>query len=140
MNAQALESMLVKQGVMLGGLHPDARDAVLALVWTGLPDATLSEKQINEALKRRLQGAARFLDTDHVELRRWLVDLGWLQRDGYGREYRRRAMGELHEPLRSWADRLSSVNVDTWAEQVRCQHAAQREKKRQAWQAASQPA
>jgi hypothetical protein len=34
------------------------------------------------------EGAACWLRSDHVELRRWLVDAGLLLRDGYGRVYR----------------------------------------------------
>ena len=51
----------------------------------------MDEPGVNVHLKQALQGAARCLDTDHVELRRWLCDAGWLQRDGWGRAYQRAA-------------------------------------------------
>jgi hypothetical protein len=135
MNLQALEAMLVKQGVMLGGLVPEQRAAALAVVWAGLPEGVMSEKQINEALKQRLSAAAQFIDTDHVELRRWLVDLGFLQRDGFGREYRCQQLSDLPEPCRLVAEALPQLDVDAWADGLRQLHAQQREVRRKAWEA-----
>lgn len=86
-----LAQMEVKQGVALGGLSPSDRGTALALVWAGLPTEPANEKAINQNLQSQLAGVAAFLDTDHVELRRWLVDGGWLQCDGWGRVYQRAA-------------------------------------------------
>jgi hypothetical protein len=72
--ADRLAAMVCKQRVALGGLSGDERKLALALVWRGLDGVPLPERDINEALKRQLAGAASFLGTDHVELRRWLVD------------------------------------------------------------------
>lgn len=140
MDTKLLETMLIKQGVMLGGLSPTQRDAALAVVWAGLPDGVLTEKQVNEALRQRLAAAAAFLDTDHVELRRRLVDLGWLTRDGFGREYRRVAMADLKDALRPWADRASGGDIDAWAAQLKRADAARREQRRQAWRDAPKAA
>jgi hypothetical protein len=43
MDLPSLEAMLIKQGVMLGGLSPEQRAAALAVVWAGLPDAVTNE-------------------------------------------------------------------------------------------------
>jgi hypothetical protein len=134
MNLQSLEAMLVKQGVMLGGLMPEQRAVALAVVWAGLPKTVMSEKEINEALKQRLSAAAQFIDTDHVELRRWLVDTGFLQRDGFGREYRRPRLADLPETCRLVAEVLPHSDLDAWAAGLRRQHARQREARRLAWQ------
>lgn len=37
----------------------------------------------------------QWLETDHAKLRRWLVDTGLLERDGYGRVYDRVSLTEL---------------------------------------------
>jgi Uncharacterized protein conserved in bacteria (DUF2087) len=134
MNLQTLQALLVKQGVTLGSLVPEQRAAALAVVWAGLPDGVMSEKQINEALKQRLGAAAQFIDTDHVELRRWLVDTGFLQRDGFGREYRRPQLADLPETCRLVAEVLPHSDVDAWAAGLRRQHARQREARRLAWE------
>jgi hypothetical protein len=86
---RALAMLVIKDGVMLGGLGEAQRALALGLVWAGLPQAAMTERAVNEALKVQLASTARCLDTDHVELRRWLCDTGWLARDGYGREYHR---------------------------------------------------
>jgi hypothetical protein len=71
---QLLAQLVVKHRVGLGGLPPAQKACALGLVWAGLPPAAVNEAGINEVLKAQLAGAASFLDTDHVELRRWLVD------------------------------------------------------------------
>jgi hypothetical protein len=54
---------------------------------------------VNGRLRDALAGDAAFLDTDHVELRRWLVDTGWWRRDGFGRRYHRTPADALPAPL-----------------------------------------
>jgi Uncharacterized protein conserved in bacteria (DUF2087) len=138
MNLQFLEAMLIKQGVMLGGLTPEQRAAALAVVWAGLPEQVMNEKQVNEALKQGLSAAAQFIDTDPVELRRWLVDVGCLQRDGFGREYRRVRHADLPALCKLAAELLPRADVDAWAAGVRHHHAQRREARRLVWQAQAQ--
>ena len=38
---------------------------------------------------RSVEGSLERLQTDHVELRRWLVDAGFVTRDGWGHAYAR---------------------------------------------------
>jgi len=49
---------------------------------------TYSEREINAHLKRWKREIAPALETDHVTLRRWLVDYGHLERTRDGKEYR----------------------------------------------------
>jgi hypothetical protein len=139
MDLQTLEAMLIKQGVMLGGLLPEQRAAALTVVWAGLPEAVMSEKQVNHALRHGLSAAAQFIATDHVELRRWLVDTGFLTRDGFGREYRRQRFADLPAACKLAAELLPHPDVDAWAAGVRERHAQQRQARRQAWQAQQIP-
>ena len=126
---------VVKHGVSLGGLSPDERGLLFALIWAGLPAGPFTERQVNEALRAQLCGAAACLHTDHVELRRWLVDAGWLHRDGFGREYRRVGLDSIcHEASRAAARELESIDGGAWVAQQRASHDAQREARRQAWQ------
>ena len=131
-----LVALLLKRGVGLGGLPSDQQALVFALVWAGLPDGGMNERQVNEQLKSQLHGAASFLDTDHVELRRWLVDAGWLRRDGYGREYGRTPLTALDESVaagQAVARALAEMPVGPWAAEQRAAHHAKREARRQAW-------
>lgn len=130
-----LAAWVVKDGVALGGLNPGLREQALAVSWAGLPAVVMSEKAVNVALKAQLAGAARFLDTDHVELRRWLVDGGWLTRDGFGREYRRVPLQDLADSARLVAAALVALDVAAWVAGARTQLAAVRDGRRQAWQA-----
>jgi hypothetical protein len=130
---QPLAALFVKAGVSIGGLYDAQRRLVLGLVWAGLPAAPMSERDVNEALKATLAGAANFLDTDHVELRRWLVDAGWLSRDGFGREYRRVAGAALPLALQPLATAFEGVDTAKIAAATRATHAAERDTRQRAW-------
>jgi hypothetical protein len=70
-----------------------------------------SEAEVNARLKDWLAGPGAMLATDHVELRRWLVDCRLVARDGYGRDYWRPAAPE------AWQDALAALEgVDLAAE------------------------
>jgi len=140
--SERLRRLVVKQGVSLGLLPADEQALALAWVWAGLPGSrVLNEREVNAVLKAQLEGPAACLATDHVELRRWLVDAGWLQRDGYGREYRRvpggpARHGALAEALGAV---LSGTDSSAWAAGQRTAHAAERDARRQRWQQQGQP-
>lgn len=130
---RALAAVVVKQGVHLGLLTPEGRTHVLALVWAGLPDGALTEPQVNAALKQQLAGGARFLATDHVELRRWLVDGAWLQRDGFGREYRRCPPAGMPPAQADLARALQGTDIAAWVAAQQAEQAAARQARRTAW-------
>jgi hypothetical protein len=133
----ALQALVVKDGVGLGGLPALQRSLALALVWAGLPAGSeCSEREVNACLRAQLAGAAAFLDTDHVELRRWLVDTGWLQRDGYGRAYRRVAADALAPEQRALAEALADLRTDAWVAEARAAQRARRDAQRRDWLAA----
>jgi hypothetical protein len=129
-----LAQLVIKQGVALGGLPPAQQAWALALVWAGLSGNTLDEPGINRALKAQLAGPAAFLRTDHVELRRWLVDAGWLQRDGYGRAYQRTRVDALPGTMQALAQVLCELDAPAWAQAQRQAQAAARAGRRAAWQ------
>ena len=51
-------------------------------------DRTYTESEINDALIEWNRDVAPAIDTDHVTLRRWLVDYGHLERTPDGARYR----------------------------------------------------
>lgn len=129
---EQLARLVVKDGVSLGLLPEAERQLALCWVWAGLPEGrVMNEPGVNEVLKAQLAGPAAWLRTDHVELRRWLADAGWLQRDGYGREYRRAEAPAQHAAL---AAALRGVSTAAWAAEHRRAHEAGREARRQRWQ------
>ncbi len=130
---QLLARLVVKQGVGLGGLPPAQQACALGLVWAGLPSVAVNEAGINEVLKAQLAGPAAFLDTDHVELRRWLVDTGCLQRDGYGRAYQQVPIDALQVSFQPLARALEGVDTRAWVEDQRATLAAARAARRAAW-------
>lgn len=131
-----LADLVVKQGIALGGLSLRERDLALALAAASLAHAVpASEAEVNRVLKSCLCDEARFLATDPAELRRWLVDAGWWQRDGFGREYRRVPLAALPAPMRAQAEQLAPLDLPAW---VRAQHqalAARRAARQRDWQA-----
>ena len=133
----SLGRLVVKDGVALGLLPPDEQALALAFVAAGLPEGVvMNEPEVNVALRGQLAGPALCLATDHVELRRWLADAGWLQRDGYGREYRRVPGGPALR--RALAETLVAALAGTptaaWAGARREAHAAERAARRERWQ------
>ena len=139
-----LAALVVKEGVALGGLNEDTRQQVLGLVWAGLPAEPTAEPAVNVALKQQLAGAARCLATDHVELRRWLCDAGWLRRDGWGRVYSRARRDELPAAREVLAAALAQAFGDAgpaaWVEQLCAERRAARQARRQAHEATRNPA
>lgn len=133
--------MVVKEGVTLGNLGDADRSLALAWVWAGLPaDTVMDERGVNSCLKQALQGPARFLDTDHVELRRWLVDGVWLARDGYGRSYQRVAAPALPAHQVALGQALDGTDTTAQVDQLRLQRDAARRARHAAWQATRQAA
>lgn len=131
---RSLSSLVIKDHVSLGGLAPRELALALATVHAALPpDAPLSEREVNEALKAALAGPACWLGTDHVELRRWLVDAGWLVRDGFGREYRALAHAALTEPQQALARALATVDIRRWVAAERAQREQARAERKARW-------
>lgn len=134
---QQLGSTVVKDRVSLGGLSDAHRADVLALAWCAVPQQAMDERAINEVLREALADALQFLNTDHVELRRWLVDGAWLSRDGFGRSYRKTAPQDLSPNQSAHAQPLLGLrDAAAWVRDLRSAKRAVRELRRQAWAAA----
>jgi len=87
----AFRRLAVKRGLLPGVLHGQ-RFADFVVVSAAAaqgfaPEREYTETEVNEHLKAFLAGAGAMLATDHVDLRRWLVDCRLLERDGFGRRY-----------------------------------------------------
>lgn len=85
--------LATQRHVLLGNLvssrRPTFRAVLAAAAMRFEPGAAYAEAGVNEVLRKFLEGAGSMLASDHVELRRWLVDTGLLERDGFGRRYQR---------------------------------------------------
>ncbi len=133
--AAELLRLVVKDGVHLGSLPAAQLPLALGCAWAALSAQVYTEAQVNQALKAALAGPACWLDTDHVELRRWLVDAGWVVRDGYGRAYQPVPAAQLPPALHAVAQGWQALGpVAEWVAQARAQHQQQRTARRQAWQ------
>ncbi len=128
--------LVVKHGVRPGLLDDAERQRALGLVWAGLPESqVMSEPEVNVAIKAQLAGPAAFLDVDHVELRRWLVDAGWLSRDGFGRAYSRVAELALTPAQAETVAPLQGLVLQAWSAALLQARQAAREARRRAWTA-----
>ena len=129
-----LGQLALRQGVHLSTLQQkDGSDLELLFASAALAfpaDRLLKEQDANEILMRFLATAGVMVATDHVELRRWMVDTGFLQRSDYGTDYRRGTI-----PL--WlADAARTLDFELIANSVvaaRNAHESQRETRRQTW-------
>ena len=97
-----LESLVLKKGVHVGVLSESDRALVLALAANAIePGRPHREDEVNRLLLDWLADVGAMLRTDHVELRRWLVDAGYVSRDPWGHAYERgRAeLAQAHDVL-----------------------------------------
>jgi tRNA(adenine34) deaminase len=131
---ERLGQLAVRQGVHLSTLQQkDGRDLELVFASATLffpGDKLLDERGANTVLRQFLATAGAMLDTDHVELRRWLVDTGFVRRSDFGSDYRR---GTLPAWLDAAAGGLGPRELADAVERAREARDAQREAKRQAW-------
>jgi hypothetical protein len=103
-----LRRLAVRQRLGIGALDAQGiefRTVLAAAALAVAPERDHDEAAVNAALRDWLAGAGAMLATDHVELRRWLVDCGLLARDGYGRRYWR------PPPAADWAPALAALGA-----------------------------
>ena len=128
---KAWRETAIKRGVALGalaGARGDAFAATLAAASLALPEGLdLAERDVNERLRAWLAGPGAMLGTDHVELRRWLVDLEFVERDGYGRAYRR---SPPPPAFAAAVEAMASVDAEAVARDARESHVREREERR----------
>ena len=117
-------------GTMLGAARPDL-DLLLASAALHLPaEEGLGEREASERLRDFLATTGAMIDTDHAELRRWLVDLGFVERSDRGSDYRR---GALPSWLRAAAEQLQVQQLVEAVERARATHDSERQARKQAW-------
>jgi tRNA(adenine34) deaminase len=129
-----LAQLAVRQGVHLASLQAkDGRDLELVFASAALhfpPDQLLDERGANAVLKAFLAETGAMLATDHVELRRWLVDTAFIRRSDYGTDYRRGAMPAW---LQDAAQTLQPQQLARVVSEARQARESQRAARRQAW-------
>jgi tRNA(adenine34) deaminase len=129
-----MSQLALRHGVHLSTLQQrEGRDLELLFASAALAfpaGALLSEPDANEILKRFLASAGVMVATDHVELRRWMVDTGFLQRSDFGTDYRR---GSIPDWLSEAVQILDFERIANAVTQTRSANESQRETRRQAW-------
>ena len=129
-----LATLVVKNGVALGLLGEAERDLVLALAASAIGAGRgHREAEVNRLLSAWLQDTGAMLRTDHVELRRWLVDAGFIARDGFGHAYVRGPAELARAEALLGTGAGASAELDAAVTALRAEHAAQRESRRQAY-------
>jgi len=126
-------------GRALGTLQRGTRDeyvvvtAAAALAFDN--GRAYAESDVNLVLERWLTGPGAMLTTDRVELRRALVDCRLLERDAYGRCYRRAS-----DAPRAWRVALAAldgVDLAAEAEHARAADARTRAERKERWMQAA---
>ncbi len=139
--AERLAALAVRRGVSLGALRTsNARDFALVLAAAALAFPSgreMTEREVNQILRGFLADAGAMLATDHVELRRWLVDYHVLARDGFGRVY---ASGSPGPEIAAFASELAGVDLARLARSARAHDAMQRAERKERWQDAKRKA
>jgi hypothetical protein len=130
-------ALAIRRGISLGALQstsPGDFALVLAAATSGfVPGHSYAEREVNERLRAFLAVAGAMLATDHVELRRWLVDCRVLERDGFGRAY---ALGDRpDDDVAAARSGLAGVDLAALARAARDADAARRAERKARWQA-----
>jgi hypothetical protein len=87
-----LQALAIKRDVLPGSIDDATLGAMLFDAAHTIPaDRDVSEREATEGLTAWLAGNGAMLRYDAVELRRQLVDWQFIERDGFGRAYRRAA-------------------------------------------------
>ncbi len=126
--------LCVRSRLSLGSLQSGRRHdfaVVLAAAALGFDEATTyTEAEVNERLSAWLAEAGAMIDSDHVALRRLLVDMRLLDRDGYGKRYvRAPAPAPFDAPIMA----LAGLDLGLLATDAREAQAQQRAARRSAW-------
>jgi hypothetical protein len=131
---EALSNLLPKKHVSLGSATPAQRASALGPAAFALPAETVLRKaDVNGALRPVIGGACRLLNTDPMELRCWLVDACWLNRDGFGRAYRRAGVVSLSPVQAQIAAAWRGTAGLACASQMREDEAFRRAERKNAW-------
>jgi hypothetical protein len=130
--------LAIRRDIALGALHSASlRDFELVLAAAGggfIPGREYSEREVNDVLRLFLGAAGAMLATDHVELRRWLVDFRVLQRDGFGRVY---TTGTPAAGISAAAREFAGVDLAPLAHEAREADVARRAERKSRWHARS---
>lgn len=88
---ERFRKLAIKRGLTPGALLDTSPEDLYLLLLSLRREFTVareySERDVNELICNWLGSVGAMLDVDHVELRRWLVDLSILSRDAYGHAY-----------------------------------------------------
>jgi hypothetical protein len=127
--------LAVRHGISLGALRSgNARDFAIVLAAAAQafrPGRVFTEREVNDLLRTFLEGAGAMLASDHVELRRWLIDFRLLERDGFGRAY---SVGTPAPEFAAAVLELSTVDLAALARAARAGDAAARAQRKELWE------
>lgn len=116
---------------LASGRRPDFIVVTAAATLVFASGRDYSEREVNALLGEWLAGPGAMLASDHVELRRTLVDCRLLRRDGYGRRYGRGGVPHAWEaPLAALAD----IDLAAEASAARTAEAQRRAQRKAQWE------
>ena len=129
------QKLSVKRGLTPGALldaNPQDFDILLLSIRRRFSAGDgYTERSVNELLKIWLAGPGGMLDVDHVELRRWLVDLQILSRDVYGQAY---SLAPIPAQLQSLDALLAAVDFASEFAKANEQESQRRAARKAAWE------
>jgi tRNA(adenine34) deaminase len=133
--------LAARENILLGGLHSGRQDdfrVVLAAAALAFDEGRdYSEAEVSDRLSAWLAEAGAMLRTDHAELRRMLVDLRLLSRDGYGHHYRRTTAPEAFAATLAAFEGVDLAHV---AVEARTTRSSERAARKAAWERRLAPA
>jgi hypothetical protein len=123
-------------GALSSGRQSDFVVVMAAAAVAFAPGRAYGEKEVNAVLRNWLAGPGAMLATDHVELRRLLIDCRLLNRDGFGRRY---ARATAPERWREALDALDGVDLVSEAALARRRDIEARAHRKAQWEQRARP-
>ncbi len=132
---ERFRKLAVKRGLTPGGMldaTPDDLDLLLlSLRREFVVTRTYTEREVNELVSHWLESVGAMLEIDHVELRRWLVDLAMLSRDVYGHAY---SVAPVSPRLLKLESEIAHIDFSLEFADANAQESQKRAARKAAWQ------
>jgi hypothetical protein len=133
--AQRFQRLAIKRGLtpgaMLAASPAEFNMLLYSLRHEFAVSRTYAEREVNELIKHWLQSVGGMLEVDHVEMRRWLVDLAILARDAYGRVYQ---LAPVPARLQALDAELTQIDFAREFAEANARESDKRAARKAAWQ------
>ncbi len=135
---ERFRKLAVKRGLTPGGLLDTSPEdlylLLLSLRRQFVATRNYTEREVDEQVSIWLTSVGAMLEIDHVELRRWLIDLSILSRDVYGHAY---SVASVPRHLLSLEGEIAQIDFALEFSDANARESKRRAERKAVWQQAN---